>query len=475
MTNNFFDFTLVNKNQLRLEEHLDYVPRMLAARSTSQYYPQYHIAPPHGLLNDPNGLMQLEGEYHLFHQWFPLGPVHGLKYWRYLTTRDFLTYRDHAIGIAPQDEQDCKGCFSGMAFLGSGQPQIFYTGLDSNAQQNVLQADFADYRISNKRLIVSLDPQLTTNNFRDPFVFSAQGKDYMLVGGENLNHQGVLCTYVRQADNTWKYLGNLELPCQDTGFMLECPNYLRIQEQDILIMSPQGLQRTEPHKFCNVFSVAYLVGTLHPEIPSFTGTDFIELDHGFDFYAPQVFVDQAGRTILYGWLGNSKAVYPSDHEQWAHMLTIPRQLSLCDQLLRQEPLAELRQLRSNSYLVQGKHSIKSTAFELEGQATEGLSITLGNAQGENLTFQVKDGTYYLDRSHNTHLYNQQYGQERQAPVLRPNSQLQIFVDASAIEIFADDGLTVFTARFYVDNLEFVDIQSASMKLHYLRAIEIIPA
>ncbi|WP_197274783.1 hypothetical protein [Halolactibacillus sp. JCM 19043] len=49
------------------------------------------------------------------------------------------------------------------------------------------------------------------------------------------------------------------------------------------------------------------------------------MDKGFDFYAPQTYLDHQGRRIMLGWLGNSKSKYPTDKNGWAHMLTIPRE------------------------------------------------------------------------------------------------------------------------------------------------------
>ena len=56
--------------------------------------------------------------------------------------------------------------------------------------------------------------------------------------------------------------------------------------------------------------------------------EYIELDKGFDFYAPQTYEDASGRRILIGWLGNSKSIYPTDQNMWAHMLTLPREVKI---------------------------------------------------------------------------------------------------------------------------------------------------
>ena len=54
------------------------------------YRQTYHNQPITGLLNDPNGFSYFNGEYHMFYQWFPLGPVHGVKYWYHTTSTDLV-------------------------------------------------------------------------------------------------------------------------------------------------------------------------------------------------------------------------------------------------------------------------------------------------------------------------------------------------------------------------------------------------
>ena len=82
---------------------------------SSPYRQKYHIQPNTGLLNDPNGFSYFKGKYHLFHQWFPLGPVHGVKYWYHLSSADLVLWEDEGIAMAPDTVYDSHGVFSGSA------------------------------------------------------------------------------------------------------------------------------------------------------------------------------------------------------------------------------------------------------------------------------------------------------------------------------------------------------------------------
>ena len=120
----------------------------------------FHIAPPHGLLNDPNGLCQIEGTYHIFYQWFPLGPVHGLKHWRHLTTKDFIHFDDYGCAMYPDDSYDLHGCYSGMVFKEGKQCHVYYTGIDQDDKANVCYGLLKQDKIDKQGVIVSLDKKL---------------------------------------------------------------------------------------------------------------------------------------------------------------------------------------------------------------------------------------------------------------------------------------------------------------------------
>ncbi len=66
-----------------------------------------------------------------FYQWFPAGPVHGLKHWYHLTTKDFIHYEDHGVAMYPDTESDSYGCYTGMALKEGEKVHVFYTGIEN--------------------------------------------------------------------------------------------------------------------------------------------------------------------------------------------------------------------------------------------------------------------------------------------------------------------------------------------------------
>lgn len=130
------------------------------------------------------------------------------------------------------------------------------------------------------------------------------------------------------------------------GYMWECPDYFHLDGKDVLVFSPQGLAAKE-HAYQNIHQSGYLIGEVDWETLTFKETSaFRELDYGFDFYAPQTFEDEQKRRILWGWmgLGDTSPEYsnPTIPRGWQHAATLPRQLSVKNDQLYQQPLPEFQ-------------------------------------------------------------------------------------------------------------------------------------
>lgn len=447
-----YDFSNHQNRDLRLEDlSPEYRAMILQSTQSDPYYPGWHIAPPCGLLNDPNGLCEIGGVHHIFHQWFPAGPVHGLKYWRHVTTRDFVHYQDRGIAMAPDQPFDCHGCYTGMALREGDGVRLYYTGLSSAGQEPcTCTARFDGEQIAHREKLLDRDSTVTTINYRDPCVWHNADGYHMLVGGESLEHKGVLLFYSGREPDHFTYRGLLDLGGQDFGYMMECPNYYEEDGAGVLFFSPMGMPGGSKYDYRNVFSVVYCVGEPLDTVQGrFLGGKVYEMDKGFDFYAPQSYRDEKDRRILFGWLGNSKNPYPTDRNNWAHMLTMPRLVQVESDRLVQQPLPELEALRGETVPVPARMQLPYNRLELEADAGENFSFVLENEQGEKIAFTGTADEYTLDRSGMSEPYALNFGAVRYAQRLEPAGPVRIFVDHSSIEIFCDGGKTVFTARFFL--------------------------
>src|SRR2546426_523104 len=92
--------------------------------------PVFHVAPPAGWNNDPNGPIFHGGFYHLFYQHNPYGDSWGNMHWGHVRSRDLVRWEHLPIALWPSKEVGEDHCFSGCATVdGNGQPILFYTSI----------------------------------------------------------------------------------------------------------------------------------------------------------------------------------------------------------------------------------------------------------------------------------------------------------------------------------------------------------
>ena len=90
------------------------------------YYPRYHMAPPIGWLNDPNGLAYFNGEYRLFYQYHPYSDSFGAMHWGQFVSSDLIEYRHGNVALCPSGADETS-CFSGGGIAADGKLYLMYT------------------------------------------------------------------------------------------------------------------------------------------------------------------------------------------------------------------------------------------------------------------------------------------------------------------------------------------------------------
>lgn len=324
----------------------------------------FHLMPPDGWLNDPNGLCQFHGEYHVFFQYSPGEPEGGLKYWGHYISKDLLRWEYAGIALSPEEEFEKRGVYSGSVLIQDGEMHLFYTGnvkltgdynyITNGRQGNTILVSSKDGRKFGKKelLMTNTDyPEDLTCHVRDPKVVSgasigiADGQNYMLLGARTLDDEGEILLYRSANLKKWE-LANVLLADRPFGYMWECPDAFMLEDKKILSFSPQGVER-DGIDYANLYQAGYyfLDG-------SFDGKyhlhDFKEWDRGFDFYAPQTFEDEKGRRLLIGWIGmpdEPQQYNPTVEYGWQNALTVPREVFLQNNKVMQYPVEELKSLR----------------------------------------------------------------------------------------------------------------------------------
>ena len=209
--------------------------------------------------------------------------------------------------------------------------------------------------------------------------------------------------------------------------MWECPNYCRVDGQDLLILSPMEMPG---HKNIALF------GTYQTDKMALGRAQ--ELDWGEDFYAAQVF-SAGGRVILMAWMDMWGKPYPSQSEGWAGALTIPRVLSVQNGVLLQQPAPELQLLRERELLNGGAiDSLTGDCLELRVRANGAFAFTVSDPDGALLTLSSENGRARLVLPS---------GRVTESPIPDADeTELIAYVDCSSIECFVNG--IAFSQRIY---------------------------
>lgn len=428
------------------------------------YRLRYHLMPPVGLLNDPNGFIQWNGTYHLFYQWMPFKTGHGAKFWGHYSSDDLVTWKHEPIALAPSEWYEKNGCYSGSAVEHDGKMVLFYTGNVKDAAGNretyqCMAVSEDGVTFEKKGPVVEL-PARYTAHFRDPKVWKKGSDWYMVVGAQSEDLTGQVAL-LRSADLVdWQHLGAITGSGMnglgDFGYMWECPDLFELDGVDVLIASPQGL-KPDGMKYQNVYQAGYFIGKLDYEQADFEHGDFVELDRGFEFYAPQTALDEKGRRLMVGWMGvpeQDEDKHPTIAHKWIHALTLPRELKWVNGKLLQMPAEELAQMRKANMveLSDMQLSEDKVGLALKGKRAFEMSFSFG---GDLSSFElVLDDAAKLtyDASMNVFsLHRKSFvtGEwETRSCELAALSELHAFVDTSSIEVFLNGGEEVFTARIF---------------------------
>lgn len=442
------------------EEYLQQLQELVEA---SPWRDHYHIEPPHGLLNDPNGFSYFNGQWHLFYQYYPYGPVHGLKSWYHLTSPDLIHWQEHEAKLLPASPYDSHGVYSGSAYQIDNELFLFYTGNVRNEDWTRLpyqNGAFMDSDFNIQKIEQPLIQPLSeaTDHFRDPQIFERFDQFWMIIGAQRKSDQtGTLYLYKAKDKQVtdWEMVREIPVPSAATSFMFECPNLIFIDGTPVLLFCPQGISQEELN-YQNIYPNAYFIAENFTEDGELVNQGPLHnLDSGFDAYATQAFNAPDGRALGISWLGLPDISYPSDAYGYQGALSLVKEYTIKDGKLYQFPVAETRQLRKNSHELTEHVNLGHNHFELEAFVDADQTVTFNLYANEEQTKYVKlivdtsSGLVTLDREHMGTLFAQDYGTQRQAQ-LPSNSMmtLNIYADTSTLEIYINQGEVVLSSRIF---------------------------
>ncbi|MDF2644621.1 MAG: sucrose-6-phosphate hydrolase [Paenibacillus sp.] len=458
------------------EERVDVANKALEQASSiveeDDFRLSYHLMPPAGWMNDPNGLIYFNQEYHVFYQHYPYEPKWGPMHWGHAKSKDLVNWEHLPVALAPSENYDMGesggyGCWSGSAVDDNGVLTLIYTGhVDGHTPTEVqciaTSTDGVTFNKAAYNPVISGAPEEGGFGFRDPKVWQHHGVWYMVIG-YGKDGLGKALLYKSSDLRDWSYIGVAAESDGTMGDMWECPDLFPLGNGDdhVLVISPMNMGTTK---------TMYLTGKLSYETGKFDYRYAERLDYGFDFYAPQTFLDGQGRRILIGWMNIWGAQMPEQEHGWMGAFTLPRELRLSDDdgTLRMEPMEELKAMRGNHHHVSNLSICADTEVplpEIHGDALELIAIFNTNQSADVAEFGLllrcsEDGSEYTEvsfsaadrklRVNRNHSGTGEAGVSEVdlAPLEDGRIKLQIFIDRSSVELFANNGLKTITNRIY---------------------------
>ncbi len=424
---------------------------------------QFHMMAPANWMNDPNGLIQFKGEYHLFYQHHPYSAKWGPMHWGHAVSRDLVCWEHLPIALAPSESFDLDGCFSGSAVDDEGTLTLMYTGiapegsLHRQIQCLAMSEDGRTFSKFDGNPVIGAPPVDGSEDFRDPKAWKHEGQWYVVIGSGKEGIGNVLL--YRSADlREWQYVGVVAESDGTQGAIWECPDLFALGDKYVLVVSPNV------EKAKNI----YMIGDFDYTTGKFVQESMGELDYGFDYYAAQSFEDDTGRRIVIGWMDIWGANMPTQAYGWAGAMTVPRVLSLLpDGALSVLPVPELHSLRkeptcfnnivvdsgSSGYLgeLRGDCLELIAEFELpESRNAEfGLKVRCSSDGREETRFgyRVAEGELIVDRSRS----GLDASGISRCGLSLPDGEtlkLHIYLDRSSVEVFSNEGRGVISNRIY---------------------------
>ncbi|WP_338702894.1 glycoside hydrolase family 32 protein [Streptomyces sp. Q6] len=418
--------------------------------------PRHHVRPAAGnWCNDPNGPLHHDGRYHLFFQHNPHEPVWGDIHWGHASSPDLVRWTDHGIALEPSPElPDRLGAWSGCALVEDGVPTAVYTGMNRHdGLGTVMLARATDPEITRfdalpRPVVDGPPPGLDLLAFRDPYVFTYEGRRWALVGA---GHRGavprpdVLVYRIDEEslDAPWEWAGSLldaEAPAAARHAMpataWECPALIPVREGRWLLILSLWIDGV-------TYTATHLGGTLRTEGDGlrFVPDDGGLLDHGRDFYAPTALVEH-DRVLVWGWSWESRTEAESVAAGWAGCLTYPREIGLHpDGTVRHAFARELTALRGRELPVGAElppaYEIQADIRTREPDAE--VTVRLGDAV--SVRVNPTRGTVTLDRTEVPASATRPYPRTGTVTATGPtgaDGRLRVLVDGPLVEVIWDE-------------------------------------
>ncbi|HEY8934097.1 MAG TPA: glycoside hydrolase family 32 protein [Cyclobacteriaceae bacterium] len=471
---------------------------LMAQTKSKEWYnekhrPQFHFSPEKNWMNDPNGLLYFDGEYHLFFQHDSYEKVFTNMSWGHAISNDLIHWKEYPKAIIP-DGDGFGLIFSGSAVVdknntagfGNNAFVAFYTGTELQQQQCIAYStdkgrNWIKYK--NNPVIRNEKDDSTPADFRDPkvmwheetkkWIMSLAVKDHVeFWSSHNLlewKKESEFGQAVGGHSGVWECPDLFELPVEGEGNGKSKRWVLLV---NINPGGPNGGSATQ--YFVGDFDGKHFV--MDEKFEHHLSAEGQWVDYGTDNYAGVTWFNVPDRKITIGWMNNWNYGMKAQTYPWRGAMTIPRTLKLVQtdkgHRIVSWPVAELESIYTTQQKVFNNKKVSSSfeltnaatktstyevTLELEGADQNGFILEISNDLDQKVLigFSPEEKRFFIDRTQSGRSdFSSDFPGKHYAPRLSNSAviQLRMLVDHSSVEVFADGGLTVMTDLFYPDKV-----------------------
>lgn len=456
--------------------------------------PQMHFSPKTGWMNDPNGMVYFNNQYHLFYQYYPDSTVWGPMHWGHAISKNLVHWQHKPIALYPDS--------LGYIFSGSAVADVNNTSGFGKNGKTPLVAIFTHHNpkgeragkntYENQSLAYSLDDGKTwtkyagnpvldnpgIRDFRDPKVswYSAAKKWIMTLATSD--H---ITFYSSPNLKKWTKESELGKEIGAHGGVWECPDLFSLTYNGekiwVLIVNlnpggPNGGSATQ-----------YFTGRFNGNKFTPFDTDTKWLDYGPDEYAGITWSNTGDRKIFLGWMSNWQYANIVPTGKWRSATTVPRDLGIekvgSKYLVTSKPVKELDVINQKPVkmtdISAGNYNLTQKTGRLNGpvklQITsdkiEDFSLVLSNTKDEKVMigYDKAANNYFIDRTQSGKVdFEKGFAARDTAPRFsnKNNLDVTLIIDNASVELFADKGLSVMTSIFFpTENYSQITLQSSN--------------
>ena len=208
--------------------------------SSRQYRPRFHFTPKKGWINDPNGLLYINGVYHLFAQHYPDGTEWGPMHWAHAVSKDLMRWEELPIALYPDD--------LGLIFSGSAVYDVNNTSGFGTKEQPPIVCMFThhfgplEHKLQRQSIAYSLDGIHFIKYAGNPVIDNpgiSDFRDPKIIWNDILNCWTALITagdhiqfYASPDLKQWNLTGTFGKVDNHAEGVFECPDLLRMIAPD---------------------------------------------------------------------------------------------------------------------------------------------------------------------------------------------------------------------------------------------------